>query len=338
MKKDAPEAKPEDAPAIGGADVTKVVVDTNAIVKGFRLERFADEAVTIPEVLQEVRDKQARHTLATLPFELKVRDPDEASLKAVRRFARLTGDLGALSEPDLRVIALAYMLERDAHGVAHLREDPPLVLSKHKHNKASKMPGWDFVHNDDDWAELDELNLEAERAAAAVTARMASATMAEPEEAPAPLPKTALVALEMRERLERKREKARENEDQDDVPPVDDAPDAEDDDEGGWEQNVSRTTRVRRKKREQRRLEAEAAAKAEAVADAKKPPTRPARRGETTATATRTRPRGAPSEPPSWKLARRTPPRSSNPPRVRYPTTTPPTTNPTTRRFRLSPR
>ena len=125
MKKDAPEAKPEDAPAIGGADVTKVVVDTNAIVKGFRLERFADEAVTIPEVLQEVRDKQARHTLATLPFELKVRDPDEASLKAVRRFARLTGDLGALSEPDLRVIALAYMLERDAHGVAHLREDPP---------------------------------------------------------------------------------------------------------------------------------------------------------------------------------------------------------------------
>ena len=266
MKKDAPEAKPEAAPAVGGAGVTKVVVDTNAIVKGFRLERFAEEAVTIPEVLQEVRDKQARHTLATLPFELKVRDPDEASLKAVRRFARLTGDLGALSEPDLRVIALAYMLERDAHGVAHLREDPPpLVLSKHKHNKASKMPGWDFVHNDDDWAELDALNEEAEREAAAVTARMASATMAEPEEAPAPLPKTATVALEMRERLERKREKARENGDPDAAPPGNDA---DEDDGGGWEQNVSRTTRVRRQKREQRRLEAEAAAKAEAEAKA----------------------------------------------------------------------
>ena len=36
-------------------------------------------------------------------------DPDEASVAAVRRFARLTGDLGALSEPDLRVVALAYM-------------------------------------------------------------------------------------------------------------------------------------------------------------------------------------------------------------------------------------
>ena len=35
------------------------VIDTNAIVKGFRLETFAEEAVTIPEVLAEVKDKQA---------------------------------------------------------------------------------------------------------------------------------------------------------------------------------------------------------------------------------------------------------------------------------------
>ena len=54
----------------------------------------------------------------------------------MRRFARLTGDLPALSEPDIKVIALAYALERDAHGIAHLRlEPPPLVLSKHKNNK-----------------------------------------------------------------------------------------------------------------------------------------------------------------------------------------------------------
>lgn len=138
----APEAPEEEAPQMGSATVTKAVIDTNAIVKGFRLERFAEEAVTIPEVLAEVKDRQARHTLTTLPFQLKVKEPDEESVRAVRRFARLTGDLGALSEPDLKVIALAYMLERDAHGVAHLRsEPPPLVLSKHKHNKASRQPG-----------------------------------------------------------------------------------------------------------------------------------------------------------------------------------------------------
>jgi hypothetical protein len=182
LKVDAPEVKEEEAAQVGGATVTKAVIDTNAIVKGFRLERFAEaglvahlsprhfcgrqnraqlmtasmvhhvtnltppgsgsdnpkspcnqtdtprecvqpyceEAVTISEVLAEVKDKQARHTLQTLPFELKVKDPDEASIKAVRRFAKLTGDIGALSEPDIRVIALAYMLERDAHGVVGL--------------------------------------------------------------------------------------------------------------------------------------------------------------------------------------------------------------------------
>ena len=181
IKTDAPEASVEpNAPSAptASSSVTKVVVDTNAIVKGFRLERFADEAVTIPEVLAEVRDRQARHTLATLPFELKVQDPDADSIAAVRRFAKLTGDIGALSEPDVRCIALAYMLERDAHGTAHLRTSPaPVVLSKHKHNKASKMAGWDFVPNQDDWAELDEMNAEAEAAAEAVAKRMAAVSV-----------------------------------------------------------------------------------------------------------------------------------------------------------------
>jgi len=102
MKTIAPEVKVEEAAKVGGATVTKAVIDTNAIVKGFRLERFAEEAVTIPEVLTEVKDKQARHTLATLPFELKVLEPDVEAMSAVRRFARLTGDLPALSEPDIK--------------------------------------------------------------------------------------------------------------------------------------------------------------------------------------------------------------------------------------------
>ena len=137
IKTDAPEVSVDpaapSAPSVSHS-VTKVVVDTNAVVKGFRLERFADEAVTIPEVLHEIRDKQARHTLATLPFELKVQDPDPESIAAVRRFAKLTGDIGALSEPDVRCIALAYMLERDAHGTAHLRTPSPC---QHRHGYAS---------------------------------------------------------------------------------------------------------------------------------------------------------------------------------------------------------
>ena len=274
-KADAPVASAPRVPE-AKAGTTKVVVDANAIVKGIRLERLAEEAVTIPEVLREIKDKQARHTLATLPFELKVRDPDEASIKAVRRFARLTGDLGALSDPDVRCIALHLMLENEAHGLAHVRsEPPPLVLSKHKHNKQTKQPGWDYVPDEDAWAELDAMNAEAERNAAEVAGRMASASLAEAPEKPPPLPATALLALEMKERLEKKRQKQRETEallgekrekglgsafsvtnGETDEKNVDD------DDGGGWEQNVSRTTRVRRAKRAERQREAAAATKA----------------------------------------------------------------------------
>ena len=277
-KADAPVAS---APRVPEAEAgkTKVVVDANAIVKGIRLERLAEEAVTIPEVLREIKDRQARHTLATLPFELKVRDPDEESIKAVRRFARLTGDLGALSDPDVRCIALHLTLEKEAHGLKHVRsEPPPLVLSKHKHNKQTKQPGWDYVPDTDAWAELDAMNAEAERSAEEVASRMASASLAEAPEKPPPLPETALLALEMKERLEKKRAKERETrallgedkkEEAAEAAEGDEKNDDDDDDDGGgWEQNVSRTTRIRRAKRAERQREAaekEAAEKASEV-------------------------------------------------------------------------
>lgn len=58
------------------------MVDANALISGLRLENLADRFCTIPEVLAEVRDKQARTFLSTLPFSLDVREPEEESLKA----------------------------------------------------------------------------------------------------------------------------------------------------------------------------------------------------------------------------------------------------------------
>ena len=294
IKTDAPEVSVDpaapSAPSVSHS-VTKVVVDTNAVVKGFRLERFADEAVTIPEVLHEIRDKQARHTLATLPFELKVQDPDPESIAAVRRFAKLTGDIGALSEPDVRCIALAYMLERDAHGVAHLRTSPaPVVLSKHKHNKASKMAGWDFVPNQDDWAELDETNAEAEAAAEAVAKKMASAALEDDAESSdrkdAKLPKSARIAAEVAAEMaaERGAHNAGTGPDDADKADKEEANDAEEEDDG-WERTVSRTTRVRHAKRTQRRKEAEEEARRDAEEAAERSAETEARRKELDAAA-----------------------------------------------------
>lgn len=64
------------------SDISVAVVDTNAIISGLQFDRIADTAVTIPEVFSEIRDKQARQTLATLPFPLESQEPSEDSVKA----------------------------------------------------------------------------------------------------------------------------------------------------------------------------------------------------------------------------------------------------------------
>ena len=60
-----------------------LIVDSNALIKGVRIEKFrAREVVTVSEVLGEVRDRNARHMLGMLPFELKVEEPSAEALKA----------------------------------------------------------------------------------------------------------------------------------------------------------------------------------------------------------------------------------------------------------------
>lgn len=58
-----------------------LVVDANAIIAGIRLEGVADRAVTIQEVFNEIRDKQSRQFLATLPYQLQISEPTEESVK-----------------------------------------------------------------------------------------------------------------------------------------------------------------------------------------------------------------------------------------------------------------
>ena len=54
-----------------------LVVDSGPLIKGVRLERFgAERYVTVPEVLGELRDSQARALLESLPFELELREPE----------------------------------------------------------------------------------------------------------------------------------------------------------------------------------------------------------------------------------------------------------------------
>ena len=94
------------------------------------------------QVLAEIRDKNARERLASLPFELKVRVPSDESLcfgvvyhtphltrthahtTTVVNFAKKTGDFVSLSAADLRVLALAYMLEVEHNGAVNIKAEP----------------------------------------------------------------------------------------------------------------------------------------------------------------------------------------------------------------------
>lgn len=92
-----------------------LVIDSNAIIRGHGLELYsrAKRIVTVPEVLQEIRDGKAKALLERLPFEIEVINPPIEIAKAVSDFSRTTGDYAALSKTDLKIIALTAMLERD---------------------------------------------------------------------------------------------------------------------------------------------------------------------------------------------------------------------------------
>ncbi len=80
------QAEPEPAaprPAPAPAEARSVaVVDANAIIAGVQLHTLAEQLVTVPEVLAELRDVKTRQALETLPVRLHTREPLEDAVKA----------------------------------------------------------------------------------------------------------------------------------------------------------------------------------------------------------------------------------------------------------------
>lgn len=76
----------------------------------------------------------------------------------VIKFARATGDLQTLSDVDIKLIALTYMLEAQIHGTTHLRECPPPVhMVNTKRLPEKDMPGWGSnVPNLEEWEALEQ--------------------------------------------------------------------------------------------------------------------------------------------------------------------------------------
>lgn len=115
----------------GKPEVAWLVLDTAPLVdKNMSLlpETKYSKLYTIPEVIEEVRDEEARIHLNNLMTmgRITIKQPDEEAMSRVREFSRLTGDLHALSAVDLKVLALTWMLEKEAYSgnLEHLRAKP----------------------------------------------------------------------------------------------------------------------------------------------------------------------------------------------------------------------
>jgi len=149
------------ASCANSSGVAVAVVDANAVISGgSALSTSAERLVTVPEVLEEVRDAAARRRLGLLPVPVETVEPAPEFVKKVTRFARETGDIQTLSDVDIKIIALAYMLEAEIHGTSHLREHPPPLreVNVRKLSEAP-LPGWGSnVPNLKEWEELDQMS------------------------------------------------------------------------------------------------------------------------------------------------------------------------------------
>lgn len=87
----------------------------------------ADEEVkfyTTPDVVHEVKDPNARARLKLLEDLITLRLPSKEALSATIAFAKASCDYASLSVTDLRVIALARMLEFERNGTEFLKIEP----------------------------------------------------------------------------------------------------------------------------------------------------------------------------------------------------------------------
>ncbi|KAL2342770.1 hypothetical protein Fmac_004055 [Flemingia macrophylla] len=163
VKKQPPPPQPTEQVLVEPTTTTNAIsvaiVDANAVIEsGERLHGLADKFVSIPQVMEEIRDPVSRHKLSFLPFTIQTMEPSPESINRVVKFARATGDLQTLSDVDIKLLALTYTLEAQVHGTKHIRDSPPPVqMLNVKRLPEKDMPGWGSnVPNLQEWEALEQ--------------------------------------------------------------------------------------------------------------------------------------------------------------------------------------
>ncbi|XP_061560516.1 RNA-binding protein NOB1 isoform X2 [Phycodurus eques] len=108
--------------------VEHVVADAAAFLNKVPLQDVAKNVYTLKDVVDEIRDKATRRSLAFLPYQLDLRQPRAEHVRLVTEFSKKTGDYRGLSSTDIKVVALTLQLEEEHVGTQHLRKEPRLQV------------------------------------------------------------------------------------------------------------------------------------------------------------------------------------------------------------------
>ncbi|GKT31554.1 putative multi-domain containing protein [Aduncisulcus paluster] len=131
-----------DPPKKSGQITEHLVLDTGAFINFVSLFPLSNYFYVTPAVVKEVKDKKAREALHSGMINIEVLSPDKESMDAILEFSKLCGEAGVLSDTDLGVLALGYMLEKKLKGtVSHLRTKPEEAKPKKKKNRGRKRRG-----------------------------------------------------------------------------------------------------------------------------------------------------------------------------------------------------
>ncbi|XP_038557002.1 RNA-binding protein NOB1 isoform X3 [Micropterus salmoides] len=108
--------------------VEHVVADAGAFLKKAPLQDIGRNIYTLKDVVDEIRDKPTRRSLAFLPYQLNFKEPHPEHVRLVTEFSKKTGDYPSLSATDIKVLALTYQLELEHVGSQHLKKEPEVKV------------------------------------------------------------------------------------------------------------------------------------------------------------------------------------------------------------------
>ncbi|KAF3686155.1 RNA-binding protein NOB1 [Channa argus] len=120
--------------------VEHVVADAGAFLKKAPLQDIGRNVYTLRDVVNEIRDKPTRRSLAFLPYQIIFKEPAPEHIRHVTEFSKKTGDYPSLSATDIKVLALTYQLELEHVGTKHLRREPEVKVNIHSTQRHPETP------------------------------------------------------------------------------------------------------------------------------------------------------------------------------------------------------